>query len=43
MNVLTVFHRGFAGEADCKDHAEGWERVLSSLQGHLAGSKKAAV
>lgn len=40
---LTVLHRGFVGEADCKDHANGWERVLTWLQGHLAGTRKAAV
>ena len=40
---LTVFHRGFASEEDCKNHADGWERVLEWLTGHLAGSKMAAV
>lgn len=40
---LTVFHRGFAGEEDCKNHADGWERVLEWLTGYLARIKKATV
>ena len=40
---LTVFHRGFVGEEDCKDHADGWERVLTWLQGHLAKGRATAV
>jgi uncharacterized protein YndB with AHSA1/START domain len=34
---LTLRHEGFAGRPDsCAGHAEGWERVLGWLRGHLA-------
>ncbi|HWU89662.1 MAG TPA: SRPBCC domain-containing protein [Kofleriaceae bacterium] len=34
---VTLRHTGFAGRAaSCEDHAQGWERVLGWLGGHLA-------
>ena len=34
---LTLRHEGFAGRADsCREHAEGWERVLAWLDRYLA-------
>jgi uncharacterized protein YndB with AHSA1/START domain len=34
---LTLRHEGFVGRAEsCAGHAEGWERVLGWLDGHLA-------
>jgi len=32
---VTVRHSGFTNAAACDDHANGWERVLSWLSGHL--------
>lgn len=32
---VTVRHSGFASDASCLDHANGWERVLAWLTGHF--------
>jgi hypothetical protein len=33
---VTVRHEGFKGNpADCDNHAQGWERVLTWLLAHL--------
>jgi len=34
---LTLWHKGFAGRPDsCREHAEGWERVLNWLRHYVA-------
>jgi uncharacterized protein YndB with AHSA1/START domain len=40
---VTLRHEGFHGRAEsCAGHAEGWERVLGWLGGHLAGGTSSA-
>ena len=37
---LTLRHSGFTDAGDCEGHAEGWERVLGWLTGHVAATTK---